>query len=93
MSVNDDDILEESTEVRIKKLQLITLVQTDKPIYKPGQTGMLITLVHTDKPIYKPGQTGMLITLVHTDKPISTNQDKQVCWIHFSKLTNILPQN
>ena len=69
VSVNDDDILVESTEVRIKKLQLITLVQTDKPIYKPGQTGMLITLVQTDKPIYKQGQTGMLITLVQTDKP------------------------
>ena len=39
VSVDDDDIIEETTDVRIKKPDLITLIQTDKPIYKPGQTG------------------------------------------------------
>ena len=40
IEIDDDIIFEEEQDIKIKKPELITLVQTDKPIYKPGQTGM-----------------------------------------------------
>ena len=39
VEIDDDVIFEEEKDIKIKKPKLITLVQTDKPIYKPGQTG------------------------------------------------------
>ena len=39
VSIDDDTIFMDETNIKIKRPELITLVQTDKPIYKPGQTG------------------------------------------------------
>ena len=39
LEIDDDVIFEEEKDIKIKKPELITLVQTDKPIYKPGQAG------------------------------------------------------
>lgn len=36
---NETSAISKAFEVQIQKNNLITLVQTDKPIYKPGQLG------------------------------------------------------
>ena len=43
--------------VKVEVSENLVFIQSDKPIYKPGQTGKPI-YKQSDKPIYKPGQTG-----------------------------------
>ena len=39
IAINGDTLFTDTFQITIRKLDLITLVQTDKPIYKPKETG------------------------------------------------------
>ena len=53
---------EDNTEVEIHASSLETFVQTDKPIYKPGETGRWRSMLLPQKHLYR--QTNLFISQV-----------------------------
>ena len=39
--INGETLFTDTFQITIRKTDLITLVHTDKPIYKPGETGTI----------------------------------------------------